>query len=227
MLVHEEAVVDRRLHELSARLHGPNRLKADLLAEARHALEDAVEAYRDGGLPRAEAQRRAVAEFGSDAQLVPGFQAELAVGALRGLALRTLVVAVVLIAAGDLTWQGSSWSGGPPPPQSYLLLSASLNGIWGVVAALALIALLVGPLAARWGSPWLVRSARLISFGLTGSLLLGAVAGGALFGWSIGLWDAALTWPPLIIGMVVVSAAWFALARAARCWVLADRRLAS
>ena len=227
MLVHEEAVVDRRLHELSARLHGPNRLKADLLAEARHALEDAVEAYRDGGLPRAEAQRRAVAEFGSDAQLVPGFQAELAVGALRGLALRTLVVAVVLIAAGDLTWQGSSWSGGPPPPQSYLLLSASLNGIWGVVAALALIALLVGPLAARWGSPWLVRSARLIGFGLTGSLLLGAVAGGALFGWSIGLWDAALTWPPLIIGMVVVSAAWFALARAARCWVLADRRLAS
>jgi hypothetical protein len=226
MLVHEEAVVDRRLHELSARLHGPNRLKADLLAEARHALEDAVEAYRDGGLPRAEAQRRAVAEFGSDAQLVPGFQAELAVGALRGLALRTLVVAVVLIAAGDLTWQGSSWSGGPPPPQSYLLLSASLNGIWGVVAALALIALLVGPLAARWGSPWLVRSARLIGFGLTGSLLLGAVAGGALFGWSIGLWDAALTWPPLIIGMVVVSAAWFALARAARCWVLADRRLA-
>ncbi|MFY1659581.1 permease prefix domain 1-containing protein [Micromonospora sp. WMMD1274] len=227
MLVHEEAVVDRRLHELSARLHGPNRLKADLLAEARHALEDAVEAYRDGGLPRAEAQRRAVAEFGSDAQLVPGFQADLAVGALRGLALRTLVVAVVLIAAGDLTWQGSSWSGGPPPPQSYLLLSASLNGIWGVVAALALIALLVGPLAARWGSPWLVRSARLIGFGLTGSLLLGAVAGGALFGWSIGLWDAALTWPPLIIGMVVVSAAWFALARAARCWVLADRRLAS
>ncbi|MEU5832010.1 permease prefix domain 1-containing protein [Micromonospora tulbaghiae] len=226
MLVHEEAVVDRRLHELSARLHGPNRLKADLLAEARHALEDAVEAYRDGGLPRAEAQRRAVAEFGSDAQLVPGFQAELAVGALRGLALRTLVVAVVLIAAGDLTWQGSSWSGGPPPPQSYLLLSASLNGIWGLVAALALIALLVGPLAARWGTPWLVRSARLIGFGLTGSLLLGAVAGGALFGWSIGLWDAALTWPPLIIGMVVVSAAWFALARAARCWVLADRRLA-
>ncbi|MEU2987512.1 permease prefix domain 1-containing protein [Micromonospora aurantiaca] len=226
MRVHEEAVVDRRLHELSTRLHGPNRLKADLLTEARHALEDAVEAYREGGLPRAEAQRRAVAEFGSDAQLVPGFQAELAVGALRGLALRTLVVAVVLIAAGDLTWQGSSWSDGPPPPQSYLLLSAALNGIWGVVAALALVALLVGPLVARWGSPRLVRPARLIGFGLTGSLLLGAVAGGALFGWSIGLWDAALTWPPLVIGMMVVSAAWFALARAARCWVLADRRLA-
>ncbi|MFG1714354.1 permease prefix domain 1-containing protein [Micromonospora sp. NPDC049203] len=226
MRVHEEAVVDRRLHELSTRLHGPGRLKTDLLTEARHALEDAVEAYRDGGLPPTEAQRRAVAEFGSDAQLVPGFQAELAAGALRGLALRTLVVAVVLLATGDLTWQGSSWSGGPPPPAAYLLLSAALNVIWGVVAALALAALLAGPLVARWGTARLAHPARLIGFGLTGSLLLGAAAGGALFGWSLGLWDAALTWPPMIIGMVVVSAAWFALARAARCWVLADRRLA-
>ncbi|WBC10341.1 permease prefix domain 1-containing protein [Micromonospora sp. WMMA1947] len=227
MRVHEEAVVDQRLHELSTRLHGPNRLKTDLLTEARHALEDAVEAYREGGLPRAEAERRAVAEFGSDRQLVPEFQAELATGALRGLALRTLLISVPLIAAGDLTWQGSSWSGGPPPPQSYLLLSAGLDVIWAVIATLALAALLVGPLAARWGSRRLARSARLIGFGLTGSLLLGAVAGGALFGWSIGLWDAALTWPPMIIGMVVVSAAWFALARAARCWVLAERRLAA
>ncbi|MEU1757549.1 permease prefix domain 1-containing protein [Micromonospora sp. NPDC005686] len=226
MRVHEEAVVDRRLHELSTRLHGPDRLKADLLTEARHALEDAVEAYRDGGLPPTEAQRRAVAEFGSDAQLVPGFQAELAAGALRGLALRTLVVAVVLLATGDLTWQGSSWSDGPPPPAAYLLLSAALNAIWGVVAALALAALLAGPLVARWRTARLVRPARLIGFGLTGSLLLGAAAGGALFAWSVGLWDAALTWPPMIIGMVVVSAAWFALARAARCWVLAERRLA-
>ncbi|MFD6639246.1 permease prefix domain 1-containing protein [Micromonospora chalcea] len=225
MRVHDEAVVDRRLRELSGRLYGPDRLKTDLLTETRHALEDAVEAYREGGLPRAEAERRAVAEFGSDRQLVPEFQAELASGALRGLALRTLLISVVLIAAGDLTWQGSSWSGGPPPPASYLLLSAGLDVIWVVVAALALAALLVGPLTARWGSPRLVRPARLIGFGLTGALALGVVAGGALFGWSVGLWDAALTWPPMIIGATVVSAAWFALVRAARCWVLAERRL--
>ncbi|MGC4893287.1 permease prefix domain 1-containing protein [Micromonospora sp. DT31] len=221
MRVHDEAVVDRRLRELSGRLHGPTRLKADMLTETRHALQDAAEAYRQRGLPRAEAERRAVAEFGSDAQLVPGFQAELTAGALRGLALRTLVVAVVMLAAGDLTWQGSSWSGGPPPPRSYLLLSMAQERIWGVVAALALAALLVS----RWGSPGLARPVRLLGFGLTGGLLTGVVAGGALFGWSVGLWDAALTWPPMIIGVVLASTAWFALARAARCWVLADRRL--
>ncbi|RQX58081.1 hypothetical protein DLJ57_04450, partial [Micromonospora chalcea] len=66
MRVHDEAVVDRRLRELSGRLYGPDRLKADLLTETRHALEDAVEAYREEGLPRAEAERRAVAEFGSE-----------------------------------------------------------------------------------------------------------------------------------------------------------------
>ena len=49
-------------------------------------------------------------------------------------------------------------------------------------------------------------------------------AGGALFAWSVGLWDAALTWPPMIIGMVVVGAAYFSLARAARGWLRAATR---
>ncbi|MCZ7439838.1 permease prefix domain 1-containing protein [Micromonospora sp. WMMC241] len=223
MRVDQEARVEDRLRELSGRLHGPTRLKADLLTEARHALEDAAEAYRDGGLPRAEAERRAVAEFGSVAQLAPGFQAELAACALRGLALRTLAVAGVLIAAGDLTWQGSSWSAGPRPPSGYLLLSAALNGIWAVVGGLALAGLLLGALAARRPSTGVLRSARAVGFGLTGGLLVGALAGGALFGWSVRLWDAALTWPPMIIGAVVVSAAWFALARSARWWLLSAR----
>ncbi|MEE3919660.1 hypothetical protein V2I01_18995 [Micromonospora sp. BRA006-A] len=223
MRVHEEAVVDRRLHELSTRLHGPNRLKTDLLTEARHALEDAVEAYREGAC---RARRRSGGRSPSSAATPSSCRVSRPSwpSALRGLALRTLVVAVVLIAAGDLTWQGSSWSDGPPP-QAYLLLSAALNGIWGVVAALALVALLVGPLVARWGSPRLVRPARLIGFGLTGSLLLGAVAGARCSAGRSG-WGRRAHLASLVIGMVVVSAAWFALARAARCWVLADRRSA-
>ncbi|WFE38374.1 permease prefix domain 1-containing protein [Micromonospora sp. WMMD998] len=224
MRVDQGARVEDRLRELSGRLHGPSRLKADLLTEARHALEDAAEAYREGGLSRAEAERRAVAEFGGVAQLAPGFQAELAAGALRGLALRTLAVAAVLMAAGDLTWHGSSWSAGPRPPAAYLLLSASMHGIWGTVAGLALAGLALGALAARRDSPRLVRSARAVGFGLTGGLLVGALAGGALFAWSVRLWDAALTWPPMIIGAVVASAAWFSLARSARWWLLSARR---
>ncbi|MEV0429554.1 permease prefix domain 1-containing protein [Micromonospora sp. NPDC050495] len=218
-----EVLVEERLDELAGRLRGPARLKSDLLTEARHALRDAVEAYREDGLPAAEAERRAVAEFGSAAQLAPDYQAELAAGALRGLAARALAVAGVLLAAGDLTWQGSSWSDGPHPPAGYQLLSTSLNGIWSLVAGLAVAGLLLGFLAARHPSPRLPRLARAAGYGLTAGLAGGAVAGGALFGWSVSLWDAALTWPPMIIGAVLVSAGWFALARAARCWLVAVR----
>ncbi|MEU5722999.1 permease prefix domain 1-containing protein [Micromonospora sp. NPDC047738] len=218
-----DVLVEERLRELAGQLHGPASLKADLLTEARHALLDAVEAYREDGLPPAEAERRAVAEFGSPAQLVPDYQAELAAGALRRLALRALAVAVLLMAGGDLTWRGSSWSDGPRPPEGYLLLSASLTAIWLLIAGLALAGLLLGVLAARYRSSRLPRLARAAGFGLTGGLALGAVAVSALFGWSVGLWNAALTWPPMIIGAALVSVGWFALARAARCWLLATR----
>jgi hypothetical protein len=218
---YQDALVEERLGELAGRLRGPARLKADLLTEARHSLRDAVEAYREGGLPPVEAERRAVAEFGSPTQLAPGYQAELAAGALRGLALRAFAVAVVLVAGGDLTWQGASWSGGPGPPAGYRLLHDSLTGIWAGIAALALAGLLHGVLAARYRSARLPVLGRAVGYGLTGGLLAGAIAGGALFGWSITLWEGALTWPPMIIGAVLVSAGWFALARAARCWLQA------
>ncbi|MEU2612695.1 permease prefix domain 1-containing protein [Micromonospora sp. NPDC007271] len=216
----EDVLVEQRLGELAGGLRGPTRLKADLLTEARHALLDAVEAYREVGLSPAEAERRAVAEFGSPGQLLPGYQAELAAGALRGLALRALAVAVVLTAGGDLTWRGSSWSDGPRPPEAYLLLSASMNAIWALIAGLALAGLLLGFLAARYGSSRLARLARLAGFGLSGGLAGGLLAGIALFGWSVSLWEAALTWPPMIIGAVLAGAGWFALARAARHWLL-------
>ncbi|GAA4567311.1 permease prefix domain 1-containing protein [Micromonospora coerulea] len=219
---YDEVLVDERVRELAGHLRGPARLKADLLTEARHALLDAAEAYREGGLPTAEAERRAVAEFGTATQLVPGYQAELTAGALRRLAVRALVVAVALLAGGDLTWRGANWRGGPPP-EGYQVLSASMNGIWGLVAGLAVAGLLLGFLAARHGSDRLPRLERAVGFGLTGALGLGVLAGSALVAWSIGLWEAALTWPPMIVGTVLVSVGWFALARAARCWLLATR----
>ncbi|MGC1213009.1 MAG: permease prefix domain 1-containing protein [Micromonospora sp.] len=219
----DDVLVEERLRELADHLRGPARLKADLLTEARDALRDAAEAYRDSGLPAGEAERRAVAEFGTTGELAPGYQAELAAGALRRLALRALAVALALMAGGDLTWRGSSWSDGPPPPEGFLLLHASLNGIWLTVAGLALVGLLVGVLAARYGSPHLSRIGRGVGFGLTGALALGALAGSALFGWSVGLWEAALTWPPMIVGPVLVGVGWVALGRAARCWIVATR----
>lgn len=214
----DDVMVEERLRALGARLRGPSRLKADLLTEARHGLLDAVEAYREDGLSATEARRRAVAEFGSPAQLAPAYQAELAVGALRGLSWRVLAAAAAGIVAGDLTWHGASWSEGPRPPGGYLLLSASLDWLWFVAAVLGGLGVLVAGAARR--SPLVDR---LVGAGLTGVLVLGALAGTAVFGWSLGLWDAALTWPPMIIGAVVASAAFLWLGHAVRCWVLAVR----
>ncbi|PZF98874.1 permease prefix domain 1-containing protein [Micromonospora deserti] len=219
----DDVWVEDRLRELAGRLHGPRRLKSDLLTEARHGLSDAVEAYRADGLSAAEAQRRAVAEFGTPAQLVPAYQAELAVGALRGLALRVVAMAVAVMLAGDLTWQGSSWSNdGPRPPAGYLLLSASLSWIWGTAFVLAAAALVLAG-AGRWALRGPAGLGRAVGAGLTAVLVLGALAGTALFGWSFGLWEAALTWPPMIVGGMLVCAGYFWLARAARGWLLAAR----
>ncbi|MGS2614198.1 permease prefix domain 1-containing protein [Micromonospora sp. LZ34] len=219
----DEVLVEARLRELGDRLRGPVRLKSDLLTEARHGLLDAVEAYREGGLSPTEAQRRAVAEFGNPAQLAPAYQAELAVGALRGLALRVVAVAAVAIVAGDLTWQGASWSDGPRPPAGYLLLSASMDWLWIAAFALATAGLLVATGADRWGVPGAAALNRVVGAGLTGVLVLAAAAGTALFAWSVGLWEAALTWPPMIVGAVLVGAAQLWIGRAARSWLTAAR----
>ncbi|MEU4777611.1 permease prefix domain 1-containing protein [Micromonospora sp. NPDC023633] len=214
----DATTVEERLRELGAHLRGPRRLKSDLLTEARHGLLDAVDAYRADGLPATEAQRRAVAEFGSPAQLAPAYQAELAAGALRGLSLRVIALAAVAFVAGDLTWQGSSW-GGSPPPAAYQLLSASVDWIWAVAFVLAAIGLLrAGRSALRGGA-----ADRAVGAALTGVLALGVLAGSALFAWSVGLWDAALTWPPMIIGAVAAAAGYLWLGRAARTWLLAAR----
>ncbi|WP_410809907.1 permease prefix domain 1-containing protein [Micromonospora sp. 067-2] len=219
-----DALVEEHLRDLAARLQGPARLKSDLLTEARHGLLDAVEAYREDGVPPAEAQRRAVAEFGSPAQLVPSWQAELAVGALRGLSLRMLAVAGVLVVAGDLTWRGASWSDGPHPPAVYRLLSASVDWIWMGALLLSVAGLLVVAVSARSARPGVAVAQRAVGAGLTGTLGLGMLAGGALFAWSIRLWDAALTWPPMIVGAVLVGGAYFSLTRAAGGWLRAAVR---
>ncbi|MER7443230.1 permease prefix domain 1-containing protein [Micromonospora avicenniae] len=218
-----EVLVEDHLRDLAGLLRGPARVKADLLTEARHGLLDAVEAYRAEGLPPAEAERRAVTEFGSPAQLLPAWQAELAVAALRGLSLRVLAVASVIVVAGDLTWRGSSWSDGPRPPAGYRLLSASVHWLWLAALVIAAAALLLVRVAARSTNPGLAVLVRLVGAGLTGSLALGVLTGAGLFAWSIGLWDAALTWPPMIIGSVLASAGYLWLGRAARGWVLAVR----
>ncbi|MBO4205783.1 permease prefix domain 1-containing protein [Micromonospora echinofusca] len=217
------SIVDEYVRTFDRRLRGPARLRRDLVHEVRDSLADAVEAYTLAGMDGPAAQHRAVAEFGDPAELVPAYQRELAAAALRALAVRVVAVAGVLTVAGDLTWRGSSWSDGPRPPAGYVLLSATLNWLWVGAALLAVAGWALLRWNARRGGTAPVGAVRSLGCGLTGTLLLAAGAGAGLYVWSLGLWEAALTWPPMIVGLFVVGTGYVWLGRAAHTWLATTR----
>lgn len=167
-----------------------------------------------GGLTPVEARRRAVAEFGPVRQLAHDNQSELLAGTLRSLAIRVIIVGVVLMATTDLMWRGAPWTG-PQPPAGYTLLSGTLECLWQGTALIALGAYLWLGWHARRGRPGSVWLARATGIGLAASLGLGGVAIIAIYAWSMALWDAALTWPPMLLGGIALIAAHGWLGRAA------------
>lgn len=206
--------IDDYLRGLGARLHGPGRLRRDLLAEARDSLQDAAGAYLDGGLAPRAAQRRAVAEFGTADELAPAYQAEIAATTARTLALRIVLVTALQISAADLMWQGAPWTG-DRPPVGYLVLSASLDLLWiasGLLAAAAWLGLRHG---ARRPGPGSVRLSRVLGRSMVAVIGLAALGGITIYGWSVMMWDAALGWPPMMIGLVAIGTALTWLAGAA------------
>ncbi|MEU7888926.1 permease prefix domain 1-containing protein [Microbispora bryophytorum] len=71
--------IDEYVASMRHALRGPGGARRDLLTEARDSLLDAAEAYEGEGLPRDEAERLAVADFGTVPEVAPGFQGELTV----------------------------------------------------------------------------------------------------------------------------------------------------
>lgn len=205
--------IDHYLGLLSRQLSGPARLKADLLTEARHGLCDAAADYHDAGLPSVQAQHRAVAEFGAAPEIAAAYQVELAALTTRRLSVRIVVVWLVLVATADQMWQGAPWAG-PRPPTGYQLLSASLTWVWVVAGGTAGAAYLYLTWAARRGWPGVWRVSRTLGFALTAWLVLGALLSAGLFAWSLALWEAARTWPPMVGGMVgmITAHVWLAWA---------------
>jgi len=89
------SAVECYLAEVAARLPGPARAQAGIVAELRSGLLDATDAHASAGLPPAEAAMAAVREFGDPARVAVGFGAEIAAGQARR-------VAVVLLVTGPL-----------------------------------------------------------------------------------------------------------------------------
>jgi len=200
------SLVDEHLQRLDRALSGPRGLKRRMLAEARDGLDDAVQDLRSAGQPADRAQRQAIAEFGGVDEVAPAFQAELAASAARVFGLRVIAVFAVSAFCSDLMWQGAPWAG-PRPPAAYLLLSDSVDWLARVAVGVALLGSIVLWLATRRGHVVPARLLRGAMGGLVAVLTLLGIGALALFGWSADMWTDALTWPPMIVGGVVLTVA--------------------
>jgi hypothetical protein len=136
--------IEGYLAEVTARLPGPPRARAGIVAELRSGLLDAADAHRSAGVPPAEAALAAVREFGDPAEVAAGFRAELAASQARR-------VAVTLLATGPLVgllWAATAlashlgplwqWTGPPPGPRVGMSLLAVAVGVTGLAALLGI-----------------------------------------------------------------------------------------
>jgi hypothetical protein len=236
MYAADVAPMDEYLTALERQLAGPTRLRADLLREARDSLTDAIEAYTENGLDPQVAQARAVAEFGTVDELAPAYRAELAAGAARRLAARVAVTLPAIHVASYLMWWRAPWKG-VPPSATYLMLADAIDWLSYLAAAAALL----GLVALRWtaGRPrpdHLARGGRQPLIGrvlsgrpFSGPVLARVVGIGALvalglfwtgsaviYAMTVRQWGDALTWPPMIVGGVVMATTYTGLGWSAR-----------
>ncbi|MBB5855167.1 permease prefix domain 1-containing protein [Amycolatopsis umgeniensis] len=207
------------IDDLDRRLSGSAGAKADLLTEARDGLHDAAEAYREGGIDGADAERRAVADFGPADLIAREYQAEL--GLRRDIrVLWELIVGVpMLILAWDLARVLSSgdWTRlGHPPSWYYRAIGAA-----DILAALSPMVAVGGVIVARLLSrrregPSI---ARVVSWSLAGAVGLNLLAV-TMYGGATGFLEPAR----LIVSVpcAVLSATWILFSM--RLTVAARRR---
>jgi hypothetical protein len=136
------AVIDAYIAELAAELRGSRRAKADLLAEARDGLTDVADAYYLHGMDRAAAERRAVEEFGTVAELAPLYQRELGLAQGRRTALLVAFVLVMQPVLWNYGWD-LLVTGGEDDPTQVIDLMINWLGASSIVLALV-IALVCG-----------------------------------------------------------------------------------
>lgn len=140
--------IERFVAELSRELPGPRRWRDDLLEELHGGLWDAVDAYRREGLPTADAERRAVRECGTVAELAEEYRVELSALSGRRTAALLAVTMLAGIVAWDLVWVDA---GSSPVPSVVHTWSGvvDLAGLVGGLAATAAMLMLVW-VSRRW-----------------------------------------------------------------------------
>lgn len=211
------AVIERYADGLARALRGPRRLRADLVAEARHSLLDAADAHLDAGMRPADAVRRAVDEFGTHAEIVPGYQAELAVAQGKRTALWMCTALPVMHLLAPLMWWQGPWVNGKDPIAGYWTLTTNFD-LLSLLASVVAMVLLVG---FGWGSRFVrdsVGYARAVGIGVLVFLAVHGAAGAAVVAISVHQWPEVATWPPILIGIPLnILAFGYAAVTAFRC----------
>lgn len=185
------------LADLDTALAGPARVRRDLLQEARDHLTDATDAYLRGGYDQAEAERQAVADFGTVDEVAPAFQTTLAVAASR----RTSWMLLAILVCQPLLWDGPFSSHDPPPEGLFFaILDKGVEYVGGamIVAALVLV------VACGIGNRWFHAGrgiARLTSYVTIGSAVTIKLAGISMLLLSSGF--ALLPWAMFLTFIVV------------------------
>lgn len=141
--------VEGYLAQLTARLPGPARAHAGIVAELRSGLLDATDVHRSAGLPPDQAAQAAIREFGDPARIAAGFSAEIAASHARRVAVTLLVTGPLI----GLLWVATAaashlriglappwhWAGPSPGLSVGIYLVAAAAGItgWGAAVSIA------------------------------------------------------------------------------------------
>ncbi|MEU6999006.1 permease prefix domain 1-containing protein [Nonomuraea sp. NPDC046570] len=146
-------LIDDYVADLGDSLRGPRGPKHDLVVEARDSLVDAAESFEAEGLDRAEAERLAVLEFGSVAEIAPAYQEELAAVAGRRLGILLFISVPTTALLWSLIWQVfpvdvNDWAHKPDwfvPAARALDILQFATGVFGAVGLLLLRRRVRGP----------------------------------------------------------------------------------
>ncbi len=195
--------IEAYIGELDARLRGPASAKTDLLTEARDGLTDAADAYRAGGADEAEAERRAVADFGPADLIARDYQAEL--GLRRDIrVLWELIAGVPLLILGwDLARGFGDWSRFGDAPSWYHRAIGAADTLAALSPAVAVAGLIAARLLSRRAAGPPV--ARTVSWSLAGAVGLNLLAV-ATYGGATGLLEPARML--VSVPCAVMSGAW-------------------
>lgn len=136
--------------DLDRALVGPARVRRGLVREARDHLVDATDAYRRAGHDEDAAASLATRDFGSLAEVVPGFQTTLAVAGSR----RTAWLLAATLTIQPFLWDGRVHlvGGTRPAPEGayYATLDIAIEYVGVALMVGAALALLATGLGNRW-----------------------------------------------------------------------------